>query len=347
MLQKYFSGTTNNGRKNNDTYKIYEGHFTLKLFRARINKFLKEGKPLSDLLDLYACLLVVGLGDIYDEFVISDDMKVTNSCKKCYLERKIPENYAFLIDQWEETGSLYGITPEDMITYLSYNPKLTFDYVSALDCLKLQPTAIYSIFYQIMTKMGEYFRILPDIEAPVVVPTPTNILSGMDFPVLVCNYPHTLVCKRVMNSLFIFNENNKVIDAVSIGTFPVYSETLNQRKNFFWHGGEEEKMLICNKYQDLKNAQEILGDNLLIRPLGETFIRSGWFMWGPDAVFAARCMKHEVYGKNNISTRIPTSANGYCWLRVGDYSFAGECDKMNCVFSDEDIFTIDKLINRK
>src|SRR5574344_64259 len=346
MLQKYFSGTTNNGRKNNGAYKIYEGHFTLKLFRARINKFLKEGKPLSDLLDLYACLLVVGLGDIYDEFVISDDMKVTNSCKKCYLERKIPENYAFLIDQWEETGSLYGITPEDMITYLSYNPKLTFDYVSALDCLKLQPTAIYSIFYQIMTKMGEYFRILPDIDAPVVVPTPTNILSGMDFPVLVCNYPHTLVCKRVMNSLFIFNENNKVIDAISIGTFPVYSETLNQRKNFFWRGGEEEKMLICNKYQDLQDAQKILGDNLLIRPLGETFVRSGWFMWGPDAIFAAKGVNKFVTGVDKVQTTFYGGVTGPHWYKVKDFSPYAECRLKDCVFSGEDIYTIDKLINR-
>jgi hypothetical protein len=346
MLQKFFTGSSDQKRKNRAKNKIYEGHFTLKMFRARMNKYLQDNKPLTDLLDLYACMLVVGLGDIYDDFVISDDIKVTDSCKKCFLERKIPENYAFLIDQWEENGNLYGINTEDLITDLAYNKKLTFDYASALDCLKLQPTAILSIFTQIMSKEGEYFRILPDSSMPIALNPPSPILSGMTFPILACKWPNNISIKiKDKYNIFVINENDKIIDVISLNTFPVYTETLNQRKNFFWHGGEEEPMLICNNYQDLGKTRKILGDNLLIRPLGENFVRSGWFKWGPDAIFAARCMKHEIYGVNKLSSHIKTPAQGYNWLKVTDFGSVGTCDKYNCVFSDEDIKTIDKLIN--
>ena len=52
MLQKFFTGSSDQIRKNRAKNKIYEGHFTLKMFRARMNKYLQDNKPLTDLLDL-------------------------------------------------------------------------------------------------------------------------------------------------------------------------------------------------------------------------------------------------------------------------------------------------------
>jgi hypothetical protein len=343
MLQKFVTGSDLNL---NPT--MYEGHFTLKMFRATINKFLDGKGDLTNLTDFYACLLIVGLKDIYDEFTISDDITIQSSCKKCYLERKIPENYSFLIDQWEENGNFCGITPEDLIFQLSYNKKLTFDYVSAIDCLKLQPEAIYSIFEQILTKKTEFFRILPDKDEKFAIPKPSYQISGMDFPVLVSHWPEELNISIKNFGIFLTDEDNKVVDTLCLGNFPVYSESLNQRRNFFWRGGDEQAYLICSNYKELGQARAELGTNLMVRPLGETFVRSGWFMWGEDSVYAARAMKSTIYGVDkglDGSTGIKTSAKGYNWFRIKDNVAVGGCKKENCVFSKEDILTIYKLIN--
>jgi hypothetical protein len=343
MLQKFVTGSN---LDLNPT--IYEGHFTLKMFRATINKFLNGKGNLTNVTDFYACLLMVGLGDIYDDFTISDDISMQSSCKKCYLERKIPENYSFLIDQWEENGNFCEITPEDLIFQLSYNKKLKFDYVSAIDCLKLQPDAIFSIFEQIFTKKSDFFRILPDKDENIVIPAPSNRISGMDFPVLVSHWPAELKISIKDFGIFVVNEDNEVVDIVCLGNFPVYTEALNQRKNFFWRGGKEQPYLICSNYKELGQAMTELGENLMVRPLGETFVRSAWFMWGPDSIFAAKAMNFTIYGPDkgkSGSTGIKTTGKGYNWFRIRDSVPVGGCDKESCVFSREDILTIYKLIN--
>lgn len=356
----WFRYSLGKGFGTRDTKKDVKSKYKKVGARSTTNKDMFVNKVLSsvddlnyqDILGFYPGVLIFVLDDYQDKITWAENTDFHHAkLNKCMQDLTFPVELKPKIEKMWQNSPDFNVFLDEIEEFGDSE----INYESAREVYKFQgKKAIFGILAQIF---GDFpfsnafsCHLLPNLDINWT-PEVDNLVSGCIFPVCVSPFVHNFRISRTVNGTILqafWHDEWWDFDIFEVGQWNLWSETLNQRRNFL----KNERVLpvfVCENWQEITQACNYWGEDVIVREFGQDLVNSRWFRFGLGGQIAVRLEGNRFsvpHSRKTVNdTRIDDNHGvDYAITTLGGH-FVKEASKQDVVYTFEELCDWFELAN--